>query len=394
MGTWRDELLGASFRGVGFKVKATEVSVERRHVVHEFPLTDGGTPEDLGRRPREFTVDAYVLGANYQAAKRALIDATVMVGTPATLTTPWWAPRTCYCSKARIRESAEEGGLAVFELEFIEVSDKEEGVTFAPKQKAKAAAQTVRQTTETGATQNLELVAQPDGVREGAAEEVRKIGLAISKLDWTHGPTSTVAELAVNTRRMIEDASALSTSPADLVAIVRTSVEDVLAAASNARAALASYDILLELQAGELGGGTIDGQARDRNARLVIALARETAIALSTSAAVDIAWESRQEAEAARARLYAHLDALEESAEDESYSALVALRSAIAGAVPDPDEDLPDIVTIIPAGETNTLAIAYRLYDDPTRDDEIRARNNLPNAARVPGLAELEVLSR
>ncbi len=40
MSTWRDSLLPASFRGVGFFISSTAVPIGRKGQLHEFPQRD------------------------------------------------------------------------------------------------------------------------------------------------------------------------------------------------------------------------------------------------------------------------------------------------------------------------------------------------------------------
>ena len=53
MGSWRDSLQAASFRGVPFEVMADSVPVGRRVQVHEFVQRDTPYAEDLGRATRQ-----------------------------------------------------------------------------------------------------------------------------------------------------------------------------------------------------------------------------------------------------------------------------------------------------------------------------------------------------
>jgi len=64
---WRDDLLDATFRGVYFAVISTRDGAERALVQHEYPYRDGTEMEDMGRRPRKFTIRAVLWGDGYAA---------------------------------------------------------------------------------------------------------------------------------------------------------------------------------------------------------------------------------------------------------------------------------------------------------------------------------------
>jgi len=388
--SWRDELLDASLGPVPFKVASTEVEAGRLYAVHKFAGSKSRPwVEDLGVGGEVFSVDAYVLGADYLDQRRKLLDACLRPSTTLRLTLPTWPPRIVACLGVTLRESSEEGGFCRFELSFRVVDDQ---VTIAKKAKTKATA--VEDQARASAEQNLALEGVPDSVREGAAESLIAAGKAILALDFTAGPSAEVAAVSIAARRLVEDASELATSPADLIGEAVAAVEGILGAVGNASGALTAYSALFELEIPALLGGSPNGQARDRNAAATIGLVRQYALAGYTRAAVENEWATRQDAESARDVALEAIDAEAETADDAAYFALVALRASLVGALPPEDEDLPDLVQIKLAGDTTTIALAYKLYDDVERDDEIRERNNLRHPARVPAGAELEVLSR
>ena len=64
---WRAKLRKASFRGVEFGVTDAEGEGGRRTVTHEFPQRDLPYVEDMGLATAKFTLQAFVLGADYMA---------------------------------------------------------------------------------------------------------------------------------------------------------------------------------------------------------------------------------------------------------------------------------------------------------------------------------------
>ena len=77
---WRDDLLDATFRGVYFAVISTRDGAERALVQHEYPYRDGTEMEDMGRRPRKFTIRAVFWGDEYAAYMDDLIGALDVSG--------------------------------------------------------------------------------------------------------------------------------------------------------------------------------------------------------------------------------------------------------------------------------------------------------------------------
>lgn len=66
------ELQDASFRGIPFYVSREMASVGRRIVTQQFPNRDDPYNEDLGEKPQDFKVSAYVYGANGDNEVQAL----------------------------------------------------------------------------------------------------------------------------------------------------------------------------------------------------------------------------------------------------------------------------------------------------------------------------------
>ncbi len=68
---WRDDLQGGSFRGVPFYTQHAGGKIGRRVQLVEYPLKDTPNSEDMGRKARSFSIEAFVLGADYMSARDA-----------------------------------------------------------------------------------------------------------------------------------------------------------------------------------------------------------------------------------------------------------------------------------------------------------------------------------
>lgn len=70
---WKDNLLDASFRGVVFDCQATQDGTRRDVAQHEYPYQDGADQEDLGRKARQFTLQAVFFGDDYDTRLQAFL---------------------------------------------------------------------------------------------------------------------------------------------------------------------------------------------------------------------------------------------------------------------------------------------------------------------------------
>lgn len=117
--SWRLSIRQASYRGASFGVTEAEAEGGRRTVLHEFPQRDMPYAEDMGLASAKFTVTAFVLGPNYMAARDQLREALEKPG-PGTLVHPWLGELTvCQVAPYKLRETAQDGGMAVFTLSFV-----------------------------------------------------------------------------------------------------------------------------------------------------------------------------------------------------------------------------------------------------------------------------------
>ena len=115
--SWLNFLLPASFNGVPFYIDQTAREGGRRVVVHEFPQRDDPYIEDLGRLPRSFTVNAYVVGDFYMAQRLLLETALESSSTVGTLIHPTYGIQSVWIGKIKSAEHREVGGYATVEFE-------------------------------------------------------------------------------------------------------------------------------------------------------------------------------------------------------------------------------------------------------------------------------------
>ena len=117
---WRDRLLPASFRGAAFFIQShSSTAGGRRAHVHEYPGRDEPFAEDLGLVTKEYEFDAYVVGPDYILDRDRVSNACTMAG-PAQLVHPYLGNRFALCLQCRLSEKTDEGGMARFQLKFVD----------------------------------------------------------------------------------------------------------------------------------------------------------------------------------------------------------------------------------------------------------------------------------
>lgn len=70
-----DQTVPASFKGIGFLMDSGRVSGGPKNIKHEYPNSSRQTIQNIGTRPRSFTIRGVISGENYSAKKTALLAA-------------------------------------------------------------------------------------------------------------------------------------------------------------------------------------------------------------------------------------------------------------------------------------------------------------------------------
>ena len=116
--SWRQRLRSASFRNVPFHVDATTIKGGRRLVTHEFPNRDDYLIEDLGGVPKEFSINAYIYGDDFDIWRVRLADALNKKGA-GTLIHPTFGNIEVRVKSFDSPESKDRQNAATFSIEFI-----------------------------------------------------------------------------------------------------------------------------------------------------------------------------------------------------------------------------------------------------------------------------------
>lgn len=123
--TWRDQLQPASFRGVPFGVISGSLTAGRRLARHEYPQRDLPYVEDMGRRAREYKVEAFIIGPDYMSGRDELLAAIEEEG-PGQLVHRYYGTQIVSVAECELTESTDFGGMAKFTLQFVEAGEQAE----------------------------------------------------------------------------------------------------------------------------------------------------------------------------------------------------------------------------------------------------------------------------
>lgn len=79
-GLWFQQLQPGSWRGCGFVLDAGDTRAGRRVAIHEYPYRDDAWVEDLGKLPRRFSVQGFLVGDDVYQQRDAMLAACEQPG--------------------------------------------------------------------------------------------------------------------------------------------------------------------------------------------------------------------------------------------------------------------------------------------------------------------------
>ena len=392
---WKDNYRKGSFRGVMFDVETIESSYGRRQVTHEYPALEKPYTEDIGKAYNEFTVDAHLVGDEYQTARDALVKACRDEAGPGILVHPYLGEMSVVCRHIRIVETSAEGGLCVVSMLFIEAGEILYPSTITDSTSVVDSSATATEAaSESAFLQKYDVPGLPDFIAGAAADQLIEFGQFFS-----HGLGAIDAALdeASEFVREVDDLVAFAGSIATNPALAFGSLSSIILKARRiyVDAEIVMHRLSDAFSADYVGGSATPNRQKQRdNYRAISSAIRQIAIAEAARDVVRNDYASYQDAISARDRITTRLDTESETTDnDDVYLALSALRSAVVRSIPAPEKQLPRLLEYTPPVTVPALLLAYQLYADASLDAEIVARNHIRNPCFIPGGVPIQVLA-
>jgi prophage DNA circulation protein len=119
---WYQQLVPGSWRGVGFVLDASEGKMGRRTAMHEYPYRDTVWVEDLGRLPRRFAFQAFIVGDDCYQQRNAMVQACEQPGV-GTLVHPTFGSVQCVLIDFSTIDRRERGRIVELSFQFVVAGD-------------------------------------------------------------------------------------------------------------------------------------------------------------------------------------------------------------------------------------------------------------------------------
>ena len=425
MSGFLDALQNAVFNGVPFKVRSIETSSSRKLAVHRYPFKDGGWPEDLGRDLATYQIEGHLIGDDAPALA-ALLKGMADVFGSGILVHP--ALGAILVNLVGISFAVHYESLRVINLraQFIEaaqpslasiiISTVIETLTFADQVQASTGS-------DYQATIAPALVSGPEPAMEAGAVTGAAAAIAVTASQDPTGSINAVATLPGNYGRY---AAGNASEPAPVGSTVQSLIQGVTLqqlALTNAVATVAATtptlsattDLMTPLVAMMQAMAACFNNPADKVRLLLnlctfsytdaysgtgltgdIAILRDATAALVRRAAIVVIGQistayqptSYNDAATVRTEIVDAIDAeilvAGDEGDDASYLALRSLRSAVSADLTARGANLADIVTVTVGASLPALVLAYSLYGDASRSDELIRRANPNDPCYMP----------
>lgn len=398
--SWRDQYRQGSFRGVPFVSQSNEGSGGRRIEQHEFPGRDRPWAEDLGRRGRAFTLEVFVAGSEYLAARDRLIDALEAAG-PATLVHPWDGEMVVAAGDYTVRDSTEDGGIAYFTINFAEagaaieapaapdtavlVGNASDAVIadaptrFADRFVVDGYASFVEDAAASMVARTATIAAVAGGLQGGAGSALRAFQAGLTLL-----PGSTVA---------------LVRSPLRLGSVVVGLIQAISALGGSSIVRIAGLTSLVGFAAPQVIGTTPARDRQRRNGYVYADLVQTVAAAELVRAIADAPIASYQDAVVLRDQtsdlLEARIVAAADAGDEASAAIFAELMRVMVTDLTARGGTLARVYGYTPQRTEPALVISHRLYGARAtieRAADLVSRNRIRHPGFVAGGAAIEVL--
>jgi prophage DNA circulation protein len=421
--TWEDRYVRGSFRGLEFRTLATTVRAGQRRAVYEIPFDNRGVASvALGRKPRKYAITCVLLDADVDQKVTEFL-AALEQPEPGLLVHPYLGRvMVVPADEVSVQLSTAQGGMA--EISFEATESRAAVVAQGPAATASTRPDVyrwtgvLRQANEDAFTNSWSLegvsdfvstanISTLDTVLTNLAAINAVISRALAIPQETASQITAIAlqivDLAKSPQRLYETiAGAMETTYAALALVSGTLGIDVAPDGLSARpdavsVSIASLKAAIEssdLTSGSPPAGLRDTPARERERTNRAALDQAMqagALAAIIDAANKLTLPSAADNETVRDML---LDALDALFLQELQSAAVAdALQDVRGAVWARFTAQGTAITEFTPGDNMPAdVLAWQLYGDAERGQEIVERNDVSDPGELPGLVALEVL--
>lgn len=412
--TWRDRLVPASFDGAPFFVDSMDLDQGPRASVVKFPGTGRVEVQNLGNDAREFTVNAYLIGPNYDF-DRDVLEAALLEGGVKPLALPWRGTKNVTIDqKFKTSESKADGGFCRITFHCVEDVPEEPFSRVSRPATLDAQSSVVTASAKTDLADKFSVTGLPSTNQASSLAALTTAATSLQSASdriagvagQVNGATSTITAFSAQAEALMSTPSALATSIGSVVSAslgVATAALDTLELAdAPARelarltdiavsAALAVVDFAASLLTPN--SGSANGAREADNFSTLTATIQVVTIAEACRLTTSLPFESYTQTTRIRDLFVDAFDSVLESLSDEVIGDVLLLQANLVQHLNEAAASLPDLRTYTTPRVISCSEVAHIVYGDASRADEIADRNRIGAPLFIPAGTELELLS-
>lgn len=408
-----------SFRGVSFEVENGGITAGRRNQIHEYPQRDKSYAEDLGRATREISVTALLVGENALTESERLLEALEAPG-PGTLVHPWLGQMQVVAQPSRVSFDKVRGVVQV-DFTFVEAGQlafPSGGVSTSAFSRLQGG---LFQTASIADfLENFGIDGFPSFVSDEAVSSLESaLGFAGGKFSFLSGFGDGLSGVVSQLAGLVGIPSSLVSSIFDLFSdkepevavtasktpvlstVVSSTAASTAATTAQTRASYRYINTLLSaasdpvIAAQPAPSVTLapSRQQVQNNTNAINALVRQAMLVEAVNVSSTLPPQVFDDVIAVRNDLTKTLDTESLTASDTLYNAITNARIAVHKDLTRRAQDAARLRTVTPPDVTPGLALAYDLYEDAGRVQEIVERNRVIHPGFIPAV-DLRVLAR
>lgn len=407
--TWHKRRHDASFRGIPFHVESIDAESGRRTETIRLAGTPDVIQQDLGPDTRTFTVNAYVIGPDYDGILGDL-EAALLEEGPGSFVHPTLGERSVVVNgRFKFSESKASGGMATFSITFTEVMTTIIPVVDYSTAVVSKSVEVVRSSLR----RSLEAAVANDPLATDAIDSLTSYMTAATRLFASvtgkfDAAGTIAATLLASPRAVIESLSELVTAPGKVAEETFGLMQSLFSSSETL-----AGDIT-QLVGGEVGdSSTVEGSplaivsraeslqalpsspSESESQNAFLQLLRVSTVVEAAERLIGARFDSYNEADDISQRFVALLDDLElDILDDQVFADLSTMRGAIVVHLSRVAATLPELRGWSSSIEMPTILVAHQLYGDARRESEILTRNRrtITHPSFVAARAQLEVL--
>jgi prophage DNA circulation protein len=396
----------AQFKDAPFWVESYNLDGGRRQSVQRFPGDQFTNVQDLGRDSSIITVNAFVVGENYDSELRWL-EGRLLEGGPGDLILPWREPfSVTVVGRIRVDETKGARGFAAVSFDCVETAEPPAAFQKDSAARMRKMAEEARGKTRDRFGDRFSVDGQPESFRTRVRDAMNDASTRIVGIQGkVDGFIAEIAKGANTVNRLSGTVNDLINTPLDLSDAI---VDAVITAYSSLASTLQTAQTVIETWG--KGGPvriladqvfrfndefvpdvvdttTTGGQTEQQNIDEFNRLCRLNMFYQMALLLAQLQFESYQQAISLRSEFVENIDELLLAATPAEAEGIAALTEATSAFLEEVAENLPRLGTYTSPATMPALVVAHTIYGDARAEVDIVLRNSI----RHPGFVEAGV---